>query len=298
MKAVYTLLPDFAQSRMPFLVKRTAAPFFSREFHFHEQCQLVYVLSGSGTRIVSQSIESYQEGDLIFIGSNVPHVWCSDTSGSGRESVSVALYIDPDLITEKLSGLIDVEGMRDFFKHSERGIKICGAKKVLMTEILEQMPSQQSFKLLESFIKIMDQLLDSNDLLWLNSPDIFAPYSNEPPGRVRRLMNYIQENFKDEVTLQKAASISGLQLHAFCRFFKTLTNRTFSDFINETRISYARKLLAETKLPVAQIAYECGYMSICYFNRSFKKVTQISPKDYRAMIWKGARRETVFVSNN
>lgn len=293
MKATYTLLPDFAQSRTPFLVKRTSVPFFSREFHFHDQCQLVYVLSGSGTRIISQSVESYQAGDLIFVGSNVPHVWCSDTSGSGRESVSVALYIDPELITEKLSGLIDVDDMRDFFKHSERGIKICGAKRAFMAEILEQMPVQQSFKLLESFIKIMDQLLDRKDLLWLNSPDIFAPFSNEPPGRVRRLMSYIQENFKGEVTLQEAAAISGLQLHSFCRFFKGLTNRTFSDFINETRIGYARKLLVETTLPIAQIAFECGYMSICYFNRSFKKVTQISPKDYRAELERRERRSYV-----
>ena len=291
MKATYTLLPDFAQARKPFVVKKIVRPYFSTDFHFHTECQLVHVLSGSGTRIIGDSIEQFEEGDLTFVGPNVPHVWYSKPGASGilPEAVSVALYINPDAVSEKLDGLIDTKELRHFFKESERGISICGAKKTLITDILKQMPEQKNIALLASFTQILDYLLDPDDLVWLNVPNLLSVYSGQAPGRVHKLMHYIQQNFKEEITLKQAASVSGLQIHSFCRFFKSLTNRTFSDFLNEVRIGFSCKLLQQSDLPVTQIALEAGYTNISYFNRCFKKINKMSPKDYRAI--NGSRSE-------
>lgn len=285
MKATYTLLPDFAQARKPFVVKKIVRPYFSTDFHFHTECQLVHVLSGSGTRIIGDSIEKFEEGDLTFVGPNVPHVWYSkpETGGILHEAVSVALYINPDAVSEKLEGLIDTKELRHFFKESERGISICGAKKTLITDILKRMPEQKNIALLTSFTQILDYLLDPDDLVWLNVPNLLSVYSGQAPGRVHKLMHYIQQNFKEEITLKQAASVSGLQIHSFCRFFKSLTNRTFSDFLNEVRIGFSCKLLQQSDLPVTQIALEAGYTNISYFNRCFKKINKMSPKDYRAI---------------
>lgn len=285
MKATYTLLPDFAQIRKPFLVKKIVSPYFSTDFHFHTECQLVYILSGSGTRIIGDSIEQFEEGDLTFVGPNVPHVWYSKSvpGNNGNDSVSLALYINPDAISEILDGLIDTKELRHFFKESERGISICGEKKALIVDILAQMQGQRSITLLTSFMQIMSQLLDPKDLVWLNIPNLLSVYATQAPGRVHKLMHYIQQNFKQEITLQQAASVSGLQIHSFCRFFKSLTNRTFSDFLNEVRIGFASKLLQQSDLPVTQIALECGYVNISYFNRCFKKINKVSPKVYRTL---------------
>ena len=283
MKATYTLLPDFAQSRRPFVVKKIVRPHFSTDFHFHTECQLVYVLSGSGTRIIGDSIEHFEEGDLTFVGPNVPHVWYSkpESGSAGNDAISIALYINPDVLSEKLEGLIDTKELRQFFTESARGISICGAKKIIITDILQQMPEQKNITVLASFTQILHHLLDTEDLIWLNVPNLLSVYSGQAPGRVHKLMHYIQQNFKDEITLQQAASVSGLQIHSFCRFFKTLTNRTFSDFLNEVRISFACKLLQQSDLPVTQIALECGYTNISYFNRCFKKINKVAPKEYR-----------------
>ncbi|MBE9461617.1 AraC family transcriptional regulator [Dyadobacter subterraneus] len=280
MKATYTLLPDFAQAQKPFVVKKIVRPYFSTDFHFHTECQLVHILSGSGTRIIGDSIEHFEEGDLAFVGPNVPHVWYSQ-SQSANESMSVALYINPEAVSEKLEGLIDTKELRRFFKESERGISVCGVKKVLITDILMQMPEQKNIALLASFIQILHYLLDPEELVWLNVPNLLSVYAAQAPGRVHKLMHFIQQNFKQEITLQQAASVSGLQIHSFCRFFKSLTNRTFSDFLNEVRIGFASKLLLQSDLPVTQIALECGYTNISYFNRCFKKINKVSPKEYR-----------------
>lgn len=285
MKATYTLLPEFAPSQRPFVVKKIVRPYFSTDFHFHKECQLVYVLSGSGTRIIGHSIEQFDEGDLTFVGPNVPHVWYSESKPGepAPEAISLALYINPETICEHLNALTDTMELRAFFKESERGIRICGAKKVLITGILKQMLAKQSRHLgmLAGFLHILDQLLDPAELVWLNVPDPISTYTRQSSGRVPKLMHFIQQNFKENITLQQAASVAGLQVHSFCRFFKTLTNRTFSDFLNEVRIGLACKLLQQSDLPVTQIALECGYTNISYFNRCFKKINKISPKAYR-----------------
>lgn len=288
MKATYTLLPEFAPSKKPFVVKKIERPYFSTDFHFHKECQLVYVLSGSGTRIIGHSIERFEEGDLTFVGPNVPHVWYSESKPDdpASEAISLALYINPELICEHLSALTDTQELRQFFRESERGIRICGEKKELIIHILKQMYAQQNrhVGMLASFLQILDQLLDPEELVWLNLPDPIASYTSQTSGRVPKLMHFIQQNFKEDITLQQAASVAGLQLHSFCRFFKTLTNRTFSDFLNEVRIGFACKLLQQSDLPVTQIALECGYTNISYFNRCFKKINKMSPKVYRSAI--------------
>nr|WP_295922709.1 AraC family transcriptional regulator [uncultured Dyadobacter sp.] len=285
MKATYTLLPEFAPSRKPFVVKKIVRSYFSTDFHFHKECQLVYVLSGSGTRIIGHSIERFEEGDLTFVGPNVPHVWYSESKPNepASEAISLALYINPETICEHLNALTDTMELRQFFRESERGIRICGQKKALITDLLKQMLAQNNRQvgLLASFLQIIDQLLDPEELVWLNVPDLISTYSTQTSGRVPKLMHYIQQNFKEDITLQQAASVAGLQIHSFCRFFKTLTNRTFSDFLNEVRIGFACKLLQQSDLPVTQIALESGYTNISYFNRCFKKINKISPKEYR-----------------
>ena len=285
MKATFALLPEFAPSQKPFLVKKTVRPYFSTDFHFHEECQLVYVVSGSGTRIIGHSIERFEEGDLTFVGPNVPHVWYSESKPNepACEAISLALYINPEAVCENLTALADTMELRQFFRESERGIRICGEKKAFITNILKQMPNQQNRQvgILASFLQILDQLLDPKELVWLNVPDPISTYTSQTSGRVPKLMHFIQQNFKEDITLQQAASVAGLQIHSFCRFFKTLTNRTFSDFLNEVRIGFACKLLQQSDLPVTQIALECGYSNISYFNRCFKKINKISPKVYR-----------------
>lgn len=285
MKATYTLLPEFAPSQKPFLVKKIVRPYFSTDFHFHKECQLVYVLSGSGTRIIGHSIERFEEGDLTFVGPNVPHVWYSESRPDEpvTEAISLALYINPEAVCDHLDALTDTIELKQFFRESERGIRIGGKKNVLITDILKRMLTQQDRQvgMLASFLQILDQLLDPGDLVWLNAPDPISSYTAQTSGRVPKLMHYIQQNFKEDITLQQAASVAGLQIHSFCRFFKTLTNRTFSDFLNEVRIGFACKLLQQSDLSVTQIALECGYTNISYFNRCFKKINKISPKSYR-----------------
>lgn len=284
MRANFTILSDLAHARKPFVIKKISRSAFSNDFHFHKECQLVYVVSGCGIRVIGNSIERFEKGDLTFIGANVPHVWYSEheagqpTSG---EAISLALYIDSDLICERLGSLVDTKELRHFLNESQRGLKIGGDKKKLIAGVMQQMIDQRDISLLASFLRVLACLLDPADLVYLNTPDPISSYAAQPLGRIPKLMHYIHQNFKEEISLTGAAAVSGLQIHAFCRYFKSLTNRTFSEFLNDVRIGYACELLHQSELSITQIALECGYNNISYFNRCFRKANKMSPKSFR-----------------
>jgi AraC-like DNA-binding protein len=286
MKPTFALLPDFVTSQTPFVVKEIIRPAFATDFHFHDECQLVYIRSGAGTRIVGDSIEHFEAGDLTFVGPRVPHVWYSKPKPNDvhNPDVSVALYINPAKIVDHLRFFVDTQSLKAFFQQSTRGLSIVGSKKEEMASLLQNMIHQKNVSLLASFVQILDLLLDSEELVWLNGASLLSAYSNDSQGRVAQLMDFIQQNFRTEITLEKAASVAGLQLHSFCRFFKTLTHRTFSDFINEVRIGFACQLLQQTDLPITQVAFESGYSNISYFNRSFRKIHRITPREFRAQM--------------
>jgi AraC-like DNA-binding protein len=284
MKANFAILSDLAYSQKSFVVKRISRPAFSNDFHFHKECQLVYVVSGSGIRVIGNSIERFEKGDLTFIGANVPHVWYSEYEADqpkSSEAISLALYINSELICDRLGSLTDTKDLRHFLFESQRGLKIEGDKKDLITGIFQQMVDQKDISLLASLLRILACLLDPTDLVYLNTTDPISSYAAQPPGRIPKLMHYIHQNFKEDVSLTEAAAVAGLQIHAFCRYFKSLTNRTFSEFLNDVRIGYACELLHQSELSITQIAFECGYNNISYFNRCFRKANKMSPKDFR-----------------
>ncbi|MCF0074146.1 AraC family transcriptional regulator [Dyadobacter sp. CY261] len=284
MKPNFAILSDLAYSRKSFVVKKISRSSFSTDFHFHKECQLVYVVSGSGVRIIGHSVEKFEKGDLTFVGANVPHVWYSESEpghSEALEAISLALYIDSELFCEQMSGLVDVKKVQNFFNESQRGLKIHGEKKALVVGILQEMLEQKDMHLLSSFLRILVNLCDPAELTYLNAPDPISTYSIQPHGRIPKLMYYIHQNFRDDISLEKAASVAGLQIHAFCRYFKSLTNRTFSEFLNDVRIGFACKLLHQSDLSITQVALECGYSNISYFNRCFKKINKMSPKEFR-----------------
>jgi AraC-like DNA-binding protein len=134
------------------------------------------------------------------------------------------------------------------------------------------------------FIQIMELLINRDEIHYINSPTNHINLSNSLNWRASKILSYLQQNFKNDISLTEAADITGMQVHAFCRFFKNLTSLTYSDFIIELRISYTCQLLKDSNLTITQIAFDAGFNNISYFNRTFKKSKGISPRDYRKML--------------
>lgn len=101
---------------------------------------------------------------------------------------------------------------------------------------------------------------------------------------INDVYKYVAENFQNEISFTEASSIANMQRAAFCRSFKRKTQKKFTDFVNETRITHAQKLLAETDKTMQEIAFDCGYTNTSYFNRQFRKYCNVTPVEFKKQI--------------
>ena len=282
MKALFAVIPEISTANLPFLFKQIDRNFFSTDYHHHKECQLLLAVSGHGNRIVGNAVNAYFEGDLTFIGSNTPHVWYCKNHEMKQQYL--ALFINADRLLEILKVHFEVHELQKMFEDAKSGFEILGEKREKIKQLLIEALACNGMKQFGIFIQIMELLINRDEIHYINSPTNHINLSNNLNWRASKILSYLQQNFKNDISLTEAADITGMQVHAFCRFFKNLTSLTYSDFIIELRISYTCQLLKDSNLSITQIAFDAGFNNISYFNRTFKKSKGISPRDYRKML--------------
>ncbi len=156
-----------------FAIRVIDLPYFSTEFHFHRACQLVYVVESEGKRIIGDSVENFNNDELILLGPDIPHVWHNDRKYFDRDSYqharSVALFIDPDKLMATMTQFGLARQAEQLLKKSKRGMKFSGQAKQSLKKILLEMTDQQPFAQLISFMRAMDVLTRTREFELLAS---------------------------------------------------------------------------------------------------------------------------------
>ncbi|GAB3911783.1 AraC family transcriptional regulator [Larkinella knui] len=288
MKPVQAILSDNASANKIFLTKEIVQPFFSTEFHFHRECQLVYVVESSGQRIVGDSVEHFEHGELVFLGSNVPHVWHNEKKyfeGSGQfHAHSMAMYISPDQLLEALAGFGTKPAVESWLVKVRRGIIFQGKTKEKLVELLKETFRQDGIGKIVAFLNMLDTMMHASEYRLLSSPNYVNSYSENDQHRMDKLFKFIFTNFKRDIPLREIASLANMNEFSFCRYFKSRTQKPFTLFVNELRIGHACKLIQEKNWTIDHLAYECGFNNVTHFNRLFKRVKGITPKAYRKQL--------------
>lgn len=263
-----------------YYLRKVEQPSFSHEFHFHEECQLVYIIKGSGKRIIGDSVEDFSSGELVFLGSNLPHVWKSSNESQIR-SVSLSLFISAQKFKEHLSAFGDVRRTDHLFQNAKRGILITGTAKKNIVGLLGLASKQHGFNRVITLLCLTNILERTNEYRLLASPNYVNCIPFRDNERMKKVYDFLIKNFTNDIQFHQIADLAGMNPNAFCRFFKSQTQKSLTQFINEMRIGHACKLLIENDVPISQIAYECGYNNVSNFNHFFKVIKNVSPTEYR-----------------
>ena len=99
--------------------------------------------------------------------------------------------------------------------------------------------------------------------------------------RINMVFNYVKDHFTEEISLETISEMASMTVPSFCRYFKKITKKTFTRFVNEYRVVHASKLLAEKQISIANISYESGFHNFSHFNKLFKEFTGKSASQYR-----------------
>jgi AraC-like DNA-binding protein len=96
----------------------------------------------------------------------------------------------------------------------------------------------------------------------------------------------VRKHFTETIQLEDISAIANMTVPSFCRYFKRVTGKTFTEFVNEFRIVHACKLLSEERHTISEVCYESGFNNFSHFNRLFKEKTGQSPNAYRKSVEK------------
>ncbi len=253
---------------------------FYDKFHQHQEIQLSYIKEGRGTLIIGDSVSDYQKGDVIVIGSNLPHVFKSDDSLQVKSHM-LTLFFTKNGFGTQFFDTEELSEVQSFFRKAENGFKVVSNKKQLASIFLS-LNKQSKLERFIAFLEILHLLAKAKKQA-LSSYVYEKHYTADEGKRMQDIMNYTISHYHQEISITIIASVANMTKNAFCKYFKKRTNKTYIQFLNELRIENACKLLLNRKeMPISTIAYECGFENLSNFNRKFKLIKKKTPSQYRA----------------
>jgi len=252
---------------------------FYDQLHQHGEIQISYVEKGAGSLIVGDSINEYKAGDILVIGSFIPHVFRSDTRIK-EESLMHTLFFDQDSFGKGFFQLTDLSSIQNFFDKSEFGMLIHSRKRNIIP-LFHALSHQNKVEQIASLLMIINQINKSKTTP-LSSFVYRKNFTDDEGKRMSKVYDYVMERYQDPITLDEIAEKANMSKNAFCRYFKKRTNKTFFQFLIEIRIENACKLIIKNpELAIAVIAEQCGFNNIANFNRKFKAFKHCTPTQYR-----------------
>ena len=266
-------------------VQELKDPHFDPNWHFHPHYQLFTVLEGTGKRLIGDSIHTFEPGDTVFLGPDIPHLWRSDSdyfvSDSGLQTHGIVLYFQEDFLGKEFLERSEMLSTRQLLIDSKRGIAYKGELREHVRSELVGLLHEEGFQSVLRLLTLLNRLAHEEGGTPIASSGYVNTYKVSETERMQKVHSYVLQHFSQDIRLGDVASLAGMSEAAFCRYFKARSNKTFIDFVNEIRIGHSCKLFLEDQWTIAQIAYDSGFDSLSNFNRNFKKYIGHTPREYK-----------------
>lgn len=252
-------------------------------WHFHNEYELTLILESSGSRMVGDNIDRFTEGDLVFIGKNLPHTWRNDALHSFEKSEALVLHFLDHFCGRQFFEIPEMERVRRLLDRSHRGIRVGGKTRDEVAELLLKMEQTAGVNKVIQLLSVLNLLAASDDLSELSSEGFANSIDDSGSDRLNQVYEYVMNNFQEDITLVKVAAVANMSPTAFSRYFKNRTRKSFTRFLIELKIGYACKLLMKEEMTVAHVCYESGFQNLSNFNQQFKSIMGFTPKKYQLM---------------
>jgi AraC-like DNA-binding protein len=253
-------------------------------WHYHNNFEISFITEGSGKRIVADSIEDFQPGDLVFIGSSLPHVWIADKEQkilSERSLEMVFLQFSSDIFFPQLLALPEFKHVKMALEMSERGIQVVGQTLNEVSEIMLQLPYLTGFDRINYFFRLMDIIGKSDSNISLASEEFMRKQFKPANRRIGLIHDYLMNHYREEVDLQQLARLVSMAEGSLCRFFKMNVGISVFEYLNRIKVEFACKLLMDPEMGIVDVCLDSGFNNLSHFNKQFRKNTGATPSEYR-----------------
>ncbi|MEQ6120928.1 AraC family transcriptional regulator [Reichenbachiella sp. MALMAid0571] len=276
MQPIYEKIPLSIESSIRiFLFDK---PEFDGHWHFHPECELTCILESTGIRYVGNHIADFQKGDLVLLGSNLPHCW-KNINGFKGVARCLVLQWDQSIIGKS----VEFEAINKMIDQACRGLKFDTGTTIQIESMMLEMLNTSPINRYVLLIKLLDKLTRKKEVVMLAGDSYFCDLSNQTEDRLKRVQTHVKDNYNKRIRLSDIATVTNMNEQAFSRFFSKTMQKPFFVFLNEYRVNVASRLLLETDKQVAEIGFYCGYETLPFFYKQFKKFKGYSPLGFRKM---------------
>lgn len=266
-----------------FLLRKFGKAAFDAPYHFHEEFELTYIVRGNGKRYVGSHMEDFVSGDLVLLGSNLPHCWKLEADNPGEvEASAIVIQFNANFLGEDFFNKAELLGIKKLFQKSASGMRFYSGIGHIVNRGMKVLAEEKNnFRLLIGLLEILQRLAISNDYLLLDQQRSVAEQSRAEQERINPVFAYLVENFRGQISLDEASGIANMTPNAFCKYFKKITRKTFMETVIEYRLNYATQQLVQTDKPISQISFDSGFGDVSHFYKMFKHKMHQSPLNYR-----------------
>lgn len=268
-----------------FSVRRDLIPHVNNRWHFHAEVELIHFKKGEGTQFIGDNIKRFKSGDVVIVGSNLPHYWRFDDiyfaeNTNTTADVRVAHFTE-NFWGENFLYLPENNNLKTVLEKAKRGLQITGKSRQVVAELLEQLITCTGSKRIILLMEALSSIFDCKQLSSLSSIGFKPDFVESENDRINAIYEYSIKNFKGKIQLEKIAEVANISPNSFCRYFKSRTRKTYSQFLIELRVGHACKLLIENNQCIKRLCYESGFNNFTSFYKYFKLITGKSPLTYQ-----------------
>lgn len=261
---------------------------FSREkqqfdfpLHTHDDLELNLILDASGAqRIVGDHLEVIGAKELVLVGSNLTHGWFTHQF-SGNSIKEVTIQFHKDLFDERFLRRNQMVNIRNMIENSKRGILFTEGVIDRISPRILNLRNKTGFDSILELLSIIHDLSISRDIRLLSNSTFTPEKYKYDSRRIEKVFEYLNTNFRQQITLADVAKIANMSEVSFSRFIKRHTGFSFVDSLNEIRLGHVSRMLLDTSQTIAEVAFNCGFNNIANFNRIFKAKKGITPNEFR-----------------
>ncbi len=248
-------------------------------WHYHPEIEIVYVNGGTGKRQIGSHMSYYRKGALMLIGSNLPHCGFTDDMTGNRSETIIQML--PDFLGNSFFDVPEMSEIKKLLHQAKKGIIFHGDTKRRIGAQIESLKGLQSFEKLIGMLQILREMQKTQDYTILNAEGFVVETTLQDHNRINIIFNFVQQEYTRSIPLEEIADVVSMTVPGFCRYFKKITSKTFTQFVNEYRLVHAAKLLHEKQTSITDICYESGFSNFSHFNKLFKQFTGKTPSMYR-----------------
>ena len=271
-------------SHQSYLLRIFEEEAFTSPYHYHPEFELTLITQGSGKRYIGNHMANFDEGDLVFLGGNLPHCWKTDPVNKGMINAgSIVIQFTHDFLGTTFFDKPEMLTIKKLFERSQQGIVFYGHTKSIICNKLKKLLHLSHFERLLELILIFQMLAKSDEYELLNSADTRYDFNQKDQVRLKRIYEYVEQNYQNPIEMKAVANLANLTIPSFCNYFKKTVNQTFTDFMNEYRINQACKLLI-TEKSITDICFDCGFANASYFSKVFKQIKGKSPLQFKNLV--------------